>query len=114
VDHQVKIGREDFYKHLEDFKLAFIQATRGLGSCLNIVELRIIVMSDTTVSPVACQAARGLPTNSIQAGLRATNQGLQEMIVIGDDATGEFIKRVETRVGSMESKLSGLLAKNKE
>jgi hypothetical protein len=68
MDQQVKIGREDFYKQLEDFKLVFIHATRGLGSHLNNVELRIIGMSDTTVSPMARQAAGGMPTNPIQAG----------------------------------------------
>jgi hypothetical protein len=39
VDLQVKLGREDFYRRLEDFKAAFIQSSRALAGRLDNVEL---------------------------------------------------------------------------
>jgi hypothetical protein len=58
VDHQVKLGKEDFYKRLEDFKEAFIHTTRGLaGGRLNNVELWMIGLCDNAIQPVPQQVA---------------------------------------------------------
>jgi hypothetical protein len=109
VDHQVILGREDFYKQLEDFKLAFIQATRGLGGRLDNVKLRMVGMSNTTTHqtiPKRNQRAQPHPVNNANAG--PTNPNQQERIVIGDDHNAaDLIGLVETRVDDMERKLSG-------
>jgi hypothetical protein len=111
VEAQVKLGREDFYKQLEDFKFAFIQALRGLGGRLDNVELRMIGMCDN--QPQAPPA----PKVSYQQQ-RVNDSNLQptyrETIVINDDDPMEVVSRVETRVDNMERKLQGLLAKNED
>jgi hypothetical protein len=42
VQREVKSSGEDFYHKLNDFKLAFIQATRGLGGRLDSVQLSML------------------------------------------------------------------------
>jgi hypothetical protein len=104
VDCQVKSGGEDFYKRLDKFKTAFIQATRGLGNRLDNVELQVIGLADTPTAPIQAQPA----VNADRAPRR------QETVVIGDNTAIEIATRVETRVDDMERKLRGLLAKNEE
>jgi hypothetical protein len=99
VEQQVRTVGEGFYTRLEDFKIAFIQAIRGLGNRLDNLELRLIGIGDAPVPLV----------QQLQPVRRA-----QETIVIGDDTAFEAVTRVEIQVDEMERKLRGLLAKNEE
>jgi hypothetical protein len=69
VNHQVKLGREDFYKRLQDFKEAFIQATRGLGGRLNNVDVRLIGLCNNPVPQSTYQVTRGSAANPLMVGL---------------------------------------------
>jgi hypothetical protein len=51
VDHQVKLGQEDFYQRLEDFKIVVMQGTRCLGSRLDNVELCMIGLCNNNTPP---------------------------------------------------------------
>jgi hypothetical protein len=42
VENQVKLRQEDFYLLLEEFKIEFILASRGLGGRLDNDELKLI------------------------------------------------------------------------
>jgi hypothetical protein len=110
VDTQVKAGSEDFYKRLEEFKLAFIQALRGLGRRMDNLELRMIGNGNTlqpAPSPQVNYQYQSANPPPVQPARRET-------IVIGDDDPIEIVTRVELRVDDLERKLQGLLAKNED
>jgi hypothetical protein len=91
VDTQVKAGSEDFYKRLEEFKLAFIQALRGLGRRMDNLELRMIGNGNTlqpASSPQVNYQYQSANPPPVQPARRET-------IVIGDDDPIEIVTRVK-------------------
>jgi hypothetical protein len=87
VDAQVKLGREDFYKQLEDFKMAFIQASRGLGGKLDNLELRMIGMGKNLPAAPAPQVVYQQQAANAPMG----QPDRCETIVIGDDDPMEIL-----------------------
>jgi hypothetical protein len=45
INTKVKLGQEDFYRQLEEFKAAFINSSRGLSGRLDNVELHVLSLS---------------------------------------------------------------------
>jgi hypothetical protein len=115
VDEKVKLGREDIYLQLEDFKGAFIQASRGLGSCLDNVELRLIGLSNNPQAPATAPPNIRCTSNAWAGTLGevADNMSRQppKPIYVGDDLFEEVTTRIKTRVNELEQKLSGALAR---
>jgi hypothetical protein len=114
VDHQVKLGQEDFYWRLEDFKIAFIQEMWGLGNRLDNMELRMIGMCDHITQLVVHQTIHGQMCHPLPQTLGGMTQRPPETIIMGNDATTDLVAWVESRVDKMEQNCSWLLAKNKE
>jgi hypothetical protein len=110
VDEKVQLGYEDIYKRLDDFKLAFIQALRGLGGRMDNLELRMIGNPNPPPAPFPPPPAY----HQLAANDLTVPQNPRETIVIGDDDPNEIVSRVERRVDEMERKLQGLLAKNED
>jgi hypothetical protein len=122
VQRQVKSSGEDFFLKLNDFKMAFIQATRGLGGRLDNVELSMIGLvgkagaAEHAIQPtfVDPHSGRGRATDLLSRGMA---QGLSAEDTIDLDhveTRDEMAARIENRINQLETKLNGLVAKSDE